>query len=81
MYAYGYKNQTQAWHTIANVEISGRPYEKYEVCRISCTAGFDIKNKILDISRLKDVPPEFVIAQHVIKNLRTLLQKLLFIYI
>ena len=62
MYAYGYKNSSQAWHTIANVEISGRPCEKCEVCRINCTAGFDIKNKILDISRLKDVPPEFVIA-------------------
>ena len=62
MYAYGYKNTNQAWHTISGVDISGRPCEKCSVCNINCTAGFDIRKKILDISRLKDVPAEFVQA-------------------
>jgi uncharacterized protein len=60
MYAYGYKNTAQAWHTLKGVDISGRPCEKCSSCNISCTAGFDIKNKILDISRLKDVPRDFL---------------------
>lgn len=62
MYAYGYKNTAQAWHTLAAVDVSGRPCEKCDECNINCTAGFDIKNKILDISRLKDVPFDFVQA-------------------
>ena len=62
MYAYGYKNTSQAWQTISGVDISGRPCEKCSVCNINCTAGFDIRKKILDISRLKDVPAEFVQA-------------------
>lgn len=62
MYAYGYKNTAQAWHTLATVDVSGKPCEKCDACNINCTAGFDIKNKILDISRLKDVPLDFVVA-------------------
>jgi predicted aldo/keto reductase-like oxidoreductase len=60
MYAYGYKNASQAWHTMAGVDMSVHPCEKCESCNINCSAGFDIRNKILDISRLKDVPGEFM---------------------
>jgi uncharacterized protein len=62
MYAYGYKNIDQAWHTIAGVDISDNPCEKCTTCTVSCTAGFDVKTKILDISRLKHVPPDFIKA-------------------
>jgi uncharacterized protein len=62
MYAYGYKNTAQAWHTLAGVDISGRPCEKCDACKVSCTAGFDVKNKIMDISRLKDVPRDLIQA-------------------
>jgi hypothetical protein len=62
MYAYGYKNIAQAWHTLAGIDISGKPCEKCTVCNINCTAGFDIRNKILDISRLKDVPEDLIMA-------------------
>jgi predicted aldo/keto reductase-like oxidoreductase len=62
MYAYGYKDTVQAWHTLAGVELSGKPCEKCSTCNVNCTAGFDIKNKILDIERLKDVPSDFVQA-------------------
>ena len=64
MYAYGYKNTAQAWHTMSGVEVSGKTCDKCDVCNVNCTAGFDIKNKILDISRLKDVPRDFVQAWH-----------------
>lgn len=62
MYAYGYKNTAQAWHTMAAVDIQDNPCGKCTSCNINCTAGFDIKNKILDISRLKDVPADFIHA-------------------
>jgi uncharacterized protein len=62
MYAYGYGNTSQAWHTLAKVDFSGKPCERCETCNITCTSGFDIRNKILDISRLKDIPRDFIKA-------------------
>jgi predicted aldo/keto reductase-like oxidoreductase len=62
MYAYGYRNTEQAWHTIADIDLSGNPCEKCETCMVNCLARFDVKNKILDIARLKDVPKDFIKA-------------------
>jgi len=62
MYAYGYKSPAKAWHTLAGVDISARPCEKCGACNIKCTEGFDIRKKILDISRLIDVPRDFIVA-------------------
>ncbi len=60
MYAYGYRNAEQAWHTVNAVAVSGRPCDKCEICGVACTAGFDIKDRVQDILRLKDVPVEFL---------------------
>jgi predicted aldo/keto reductase-like oxidoreductase len=60
MYAYGYRNTSQAWHTLSGIELSGNTCYSCSSCNINCTAGFDIKDKILDIARLKDVPGDFV---------------------
>jgi predicted aldo/keto reductase-like oxidoreductase len=62
MYAYGYRNMEHAQHTFAEAGMSGRPCEKCEVCKVNCTAGFNVKERILDISRIKDVPLEFLKA-------------------
>jgi predicted aldo/keto reductase-like oxidoreductase len=62
MYAYGYKDRAKAWHTLSGIELSGKPCKKCGICNINCTAGFDVKNKILDIARLKDVPQDFILA-------------------
>ena len=60
MYAYGYRNTAQAWHTLSGVELAGKPCEKCGICKVNCTAGFDVRDKILDIARLKDVPVDFI---------------------
>ncbi len=62
MYAYGYKNTEQAWYTLADAELSGRPCDNCDTCSVSCAAGFNVKNKILDIARLRDVPLDFLRA-------------------
>jgi predicted aldo/keto reductase-like oxidoreductase len=62
MYAYGYRNTEQAWHTIADIDLSGNPCEKCGSCKVNCLARFDIKNKIMDIARIKDVPKDFIKA-------------------
>ncbi len=62
MYAYGYRNIEQAWYTLADAKLSGNPCVKCDVCSVNCVSGFNVKNKILDIARLKDVPKDFVVA-------------------
>ena len=60
MYAYGYKNTKYAQLTLLKAGISGDACINCETCNINCKAGFNIKERILDISRLKDVPIEFL---------------------
>jgi uncharacterized protein len=60
MYAYGYRNAAQARHTLDIVDVSGRPCDKCDVCGVTCASGFDVKDRIRDIVRLKDVPSEFL---------------------
>jgi uncharacterized protein len=60
MYAYGYRNMEQSRYTLMEAGFSGNPCANCSVCNIKCTAGFNIKERILDISRLKDVPVEFL---------------------
>jgi uncharacterized protein len=60
MYAYGYGNMEHAQHTLKESGLLGNPCEKCDVCSVNCTAGFNIKERIMDISRLRDVPSEFL---------------------
>ena len=62
MYAYGYKNASKAYHNMATVDLSGKPCEKCESCSVKCLARFDVKQKIMDIARLRNVPKEFLSA-------------------
>jgi uncharacterized protein len=62
MYAYGYINTAQAWHTLAGVDLSGKPCESCSECSVKCASRFDVKSKILDISRLKEVPKDLILA-------------------
>jgi predicted aldo/keto reductase-like oxidoreductase len=60
MYAYGYRNMEHARHTLIEADFSGKPCENCDICKVKCIAGFNVKERILDISRLKDVPKEFL---------------------
>jgi predicted aldo/keto reductase-like oxidoreductase len=62
MYAYGYRDLEHAQYTLAQSGLADLACEKCDVCGISCAAGFDIKDKIQDIARLKDVPKDFILA-------------------
>jgi uncharacterized protein len=61
MYAYGYKNISQAWNTLSQADYSGQ-CDNCSTCSVKCSSGFDVKMKILDISRLKAVPADFIDA-------------------
>ncbi|HBC79930.1 MAG TPA: hypothetical protein DEO60_02335 [Bacteroidales bacterium] len=62
MYAYGYKNSTQAYHNLANARIPERPCDNCGSCNVNCSSGFDVRKKITDIARLQAVPKEFLTA-------------------
>jgi len=62
MYAYGYRNLEQARHTLNTVDLSGRGCETCGTCRVACASGFDVKDRVQDIIRLKNVPLEFIKA-------------------
>jgi predicted aldo/keto reductase-like oxidoreductase len=60
MYAYGYKDLRNAKETLDFAKIPENPCEGCEKCNIKCTMGFDVRTKVKDISRLKNVPDEFL---------------------
>lgn len=62
MYAYGYRNTEQAWHTLADARLAGNPCDRCDSCRVDCVSGFDVKAKIADIGRLRNVPLDFLVS-------------------
>ncbi|MCE1197739.1 MAG: aldo/keto reductase [Marinilabiliales bacterium] len=62
MYAHGYHNYEQAWHTLAETVPSTEVCSQCSSCRVDCISGFDVKAKIADIERLRQVPLDFMQA-------------------
>ena len=60
MYAYGYRNTGLAQETLHGLELSSLPCSDCSRCGVRCSMGFDVRGKILDIARIKDVPSEFL---------------------
>jgi len=60
MYAYGYRDAAQARYVLETVEMSGDPCGKCDVCSVNCASGFDVRERVRDIARLKGVPVEFL---------------------
>ena len=61
MYAYGYRNISNAKATLSNANISSLPCAECDHCQVDCAMGFNIKQKILDIVRLNNVPDDFLV--------------------
>jgi len=47
---------------MTSVDLSDKPCEKCGICNVICISGFDVKNKIMDIARLKEVAEDFLKA-------------------
>lgn len=61
MYAYGYEQPAKARKTLDSVDISSIPCKDCHLCSVKCSSGFDVKEKVTDITRLKSVPKEFLV--------------------
>jgi uncharacterized protein len=60
MYAYGYKNANKAKRVVDQLSLSSELCNHCQTCKVNCMAGFDIKEKVRDIARLKDIPIGFL---------------------
>jgi predicted aldo/keto reductase-like oxidoreductase len=62
MYAYGYRNTRLAKASLEDSGIDSKYCNNCRECIVRCSAGFDVRDKIRDISRLLNVPDEFLIS-------------------
>jgi uncharacterized protein len=60
MYAYGYSNPGMAQNLLGEIGTGYNPCSDCHGCTVRCTRNFDIRDKIADISRLVNVPSEFL---------------------
>ncbi|NIM59405.1 MAG: oxidoreductase, partial [Candidatus Aminicenantes bacterium] len=61
MYAYGYGNLFEARKTLETVNMAEIPCKSCRTCQVTCSMGFDVQKKIIDIARIKAVPEEFLV--------------------
>jgi len=61
MYAHGYKNPAKAKEAIEHLEFNQVACPDCEQCLVQCTMGFNIREKVLNILRIKSIPNEFFV--------------------
>ena len=61
MYAYGYSNPSMAYNLLGELGTGSAPCSNCDTCMVECTRKFNVKEKISDISRLVNVPSDFII--------------------
>lgn len=62
MYAYGYRNLHHAQQTLGMAGLPAEVCTNCETCSVQCRNGFNVKEKIRDIARLRDIPQDFIYA-------------------
>jgi len=61
MYNYGYSYPAKAQSTVAKLNLSANPCENCPGCTVKCPNGFDVRERITDIARIKLVPANFLV--------------------
>ncbi len=59
MYAYGYRNLQAAHELIAEMNLPDNPCAGCDECSVSCAFKFNVRERLVDINRLKAVPGDF----------------------
>ena len=62
MYAYGYGNMSHAKETLSMANLKDINCRNCTDCSVRCEMKFNVKEKILDITRLQTVPDEFLLS-------------------
>ncbi|MBA4322367.1 MAG: oxidoreductase [Odoribacter sp.] len=61
MYAYGYSNPAMAYDLLGDLGTGSSPCTNCENCNVKCSNNFNVREKIADISRLVNVPADFIL--------------------
>jgi uncharacterized protein len=61
MYAYGYGEMNKAKEELTRLGINDNPCKDCLICTARCVKGFDLRGKISDITRITNVPDEFLV--------------------
>jgi len=59
MYVYGYRDLAAAVRNLESISDNTIACAGCSSCMVKCPSGFNIKERVLDIIRLRDFPPEF----------------------
>jgi predicted aldo/keto reductase-like oxidoreductase len=60
MYAYGYKDLALARKTMDGTSYGNNPCQGCSSCKVNCKMGFDVAEKIADISRISNIPMDLI---------------------
>ncbi|MCP4156325.1 MAG: hypothetical protein GY757_51910 [bacterium] len=60
MYAYGYQTPSQAKATLQQVGFNSDPCSNCGECSVKCSMGFNVRERVMDIARVTQVPDEFL---------------------
>ena len=60
MYAYGYRNLSLARQTMDRTDQPGLSCKDCKECLVNCTMGFDVRGKVLDIARIREIPEDMI---------------------
>jgi len=60
MYVYGYGQMEKAHSLLADLDIKSNPCSDCTACDVRCVKGFPVADKIKKVSRLSDVPRDFL---------------------
>ncbi|MCP4147177.1 MAG: aldo/keto reductase [bacterium] len=60
MYLYGYRQPAKSKDILTDMDVKRITCRECESCRVDCKMGFDVPGKIKDVTRLLDVPGEFL---------------------
>jgi uncharacterized protein len=61
MYGHAYRNREAAQSLLLGLDLPTSPCGECDTCPVVCAKGFDVRARIRDIVRLRDVPREFLI--------------------
>ncbi len=60
MYTYGYRNFEKAHELLTALDLAKNPCKDCNSCSVVCAKGFNVAEKITDVTRLLDVPADFI---------------------
>jgi hypothetical protein len=61
MYAHAYRNREAAQALLLELGLPESPCGDCGECPVLCAKGFDVRQRVQDIVRLREVPREFLV--------------------